>query len=350
MTGKYKIIVLFLAISGIFHFGCTTNTAQQQSQDNHMEKFEWLPAACAPKLYPAEIVKGDFIFEDGRSIYIPAKWLMHNGWGDAGSMHIVGDDFKPVPVQLEITWLSYTERKFYNGKFDLPQRKIRQLFEQGYTDDRGIKENFSTLNVGVAPGGTVVLWIFGSGLALEIEQFQASEIQMTMKEFMPDGVDDLDEYIKLVLEDVEGFEAFSSQNIPYEAWSETYRPRYSWTPQFVFAEGGQHTKLLSRFYNGEHYFVEHTNPLLRENKTWAVPKYYRINWMDSKQNNYGAHIYFDEGETFAAFRQLFDQNKATKAQLSIEIDKYNSNISIFLMNENEKIPLTQAQIKVYTKK
>jgi len=319
-----------------------------------MEKFEWLPAACAPRLYPAEIVRGDFILEDDKTIYIPNSWTMYNGWGDPGSMHIVGDDFKPVPIQVQITWLCYTERKFYTGKFDLPQREIRQLFEQGYTDDRGIKETFSTLNVGLAPGGTVTLWIHGAGLALEIEQFQAIETQMTMKEFMPDGIDDLDEYVDTILSEiaknVEEHGTFSSENIPFDKWSDQYRKRYNWTPKFTFADGGQLKKLLARFYNGEHYFLEHTNPLLRENKTWAIPKYYRVNWSDKNQNNYGAHIYFDEAETFAAFRQLFDQNKATKAQLNIEIDKYNSNINIFLTNENEKIALTQTRIKVYSMK
>jgi len=306
------------------------------------------------KLYPAKIVKGDFIFEDDSKIYIPAKWLMYNGWGDAGSAHIVGDDFKAIPQQLQITWVSYTENKSYTGTFNLSQRKIRQLFEQGYTDQRGIKENFSTLNVGLAPGGTVILWIFGAGLALEIEQFEATETQLTMQDIYPDATISIDQHIEKgiqeIAKDVEEYGTITSQNIPYQAWSEKYRNRYTWTPKFTFADGGQHSKLLARFFNGEHYFVEHTNPLLSENKTWAIPKYYRINWADKNQNNYGAHVYFDEAETFAAFRQLFEQNKATKARLNIEIDKYNSNISIFLMNENEKIPLTQAQIKIYTKK
>jgi len=343
-----KKIALLL---GILYLGCTFNTAQNQHQDHSMEKFEWLPTACAPELYPAEIVRGDFIFDNGSKIYIPASWTMYNGWGDSGSAHIVGDDFKPIPKQLQITWLSYMERKFYTGKFDLPQREIRQLFEQGYTDQRGVKENFSALNVGLAPGGTVVLWIFGAGLALEIEQFQASETQVTTKEFMPDAVISSDEYIDMVLveiaKNVEEHGSFNFDNIPFGTWSENYRIRYNWMPKFTFAEEGQHTKLLSRFYNGEHYFVEHTNPLLSENKTWAVPKYYRINWTDKNQYKYGAHIYFDEAEIFTTFHTLFDTNKVDKADLLIEVDKYNSNLNIFLVNKNEKIPLTQAKVKVY---
>jgi len=351
MTNKKSTLFLTLLLA-IFYFGCKSNAIK--NQENHMEKFEWRPKSCAPHLYPTEIVSGDFIFDDESSIYIPAKWAMYNGWGHPGSAHIVGEDFKPVPQQLQITWLSYMERKFYTGKFNLPERKIRQLFEQGYTDDRGMEETFSSLNVGLAPGGIVTLWIFGAGLSLEIEQFKATETPLTMKEFHPDGIDNLDEYIEIVLEspakNVAEHGTFSSENIPFDKWSDQYRKRYNWTPKFTFTDGGQLKKLLARFYNGEQYFVEHTNPLLSENKTWALPRYYRINWSDKNQNNYGAHIYFDEAETFAAFRQLFDQNKATKAQLNIEIDKYNSNINIFLTNENEKIALTQTRIKVYSMK
>lgn len=349
MTNK---IIIFLL--GILYFGCTLNTAQNQHQNDQMEKFEWRPTACAPHLYPAKIVSGDFIFEDGSKIYIPANWLMYNGWGDSGSAHIVGDDFKPIPKQLQITWLSYMERKFYTGTFDLPQRKIRQLFEQEYIDQRGVKENFSALNVGLAPGGTVVLWMFGAGLAIEIERFQATETQLTMQDIAPNAVINIDEHIKnglqAIAKNVKEHGTFSSENIPYKAWSENYRTRYNWTPKFTFTDEGQLVKILARFYNGEHYFVEHTNPILHENKTWAVPKYYRINWIDKNQYKYGAHIHFNEAETFAAFQQLFGQNQVSKAELNLQIDKYNSNIKIFLTSENEKIELTEAQIKVYPMK
>ena len=52
-------------------------------------------------------------------------------WVNLAQVHVVGDDFKPLPNKLVITWFSYIENKFYTGEFDLPYDKIKQLFDEG---------------------------------------------------------------------------------------------------------------------------------------------------------------------------------------------------------------------------
>jgi hypothetical protein len=97
-----------------------------------METFEWSPAAgCAP-LYPMEIYRCEFVYADGSSDGPATSAIGTRNWGDASGRSVVGDDFKPVPVKLNITWLSYTENKFYTGSFKLPYDTMLDLFKKGF--------------------------------------------------------------------------------------------------------------------------------------------------------------------------------------------------------------------------
>jgi len=314
-----------------------------------METFEWRPTACAPKFYPAEIATGNFIFDDKTSIYIPGSRMMHNGWGNWGAAHIVGEDFKPIPIKLEITWLSFTENKFYAGVFNLPQREIRNLFEQGFTDWTGQKKNFIKLNVGLAPKGVVVLWIQGIGWSKEIAQFQAQETSYSMKKLRPHaGEITQEQYVKNRLSGLSDYiKQGINANSNLDTWSTLYRIKYKWLPKLSFTDEGSSEEILVENYNGENYNVASTNSILQQYEENALPRHLRMKWTDKNQYQYGAEISFDESEIFTAFRTLFDTNKVDKADILMEVDKYNSNLNIFLVNKNEKIPLTQAKVKVY---
>jgi hypothetical protein len=98
---------------------------------NKMDKYEWLPTESSFANFPMRIVTGDFIFNDGTSIYIPSSRIINNGWGVIGSTHIVGDKLKLLPAKIKIAWFSFVEDKFYSGVFTLPHDKIEILFKKG---------------------------------------------------------------------------------------------------------------------------------------------------------------------------------------------------------------------------
>ena len=150
--GLVFVLVVYLFASKIYRMNNT---------------FDWLATECAPKAYPTYLVKGDLIYAAGDSLYVPDHRDVYNGWGVSGSTHVVGDQFKPLPVQLELTWFSYTEDKFYTGKFELPANKLLELFRAGTAapDDEngtnpGKRWRFDRIIVGWLREG-----IYQSGLA-----------------------------------------------------------------------------------------------------------------------------------------------------------------------------------------
>lgn len=119
------------------------------------------------------IYQGHLFLEDGNDVYIPCSGVSHTGWGYSGSMHTQGEDLKAVPVKLEVTWASFLENKFYTGSWELPVDKIKNLFKEGTINWRtNEKESYTSVVVGLAPGGVVVVWIYGNDQQVEIRNIK----------------------------------------------------------------------------------------------------------------------------------------------------------------------------------
>lgn len=144
------------------------------------EKFEWLAEVGADLTAPMEVVHGDFVDSKGESQWIPSgEYLGNNRWEDGGGKYVVGDEKRRIPERMSITWFSYAEDKFYTGDFELPQKKIYDLFKKDYgtyTNDDGTESQnkYSTFVLGIAPKGLVTLWISGCAV-IEIGNYQAHE-------------------------------------------------------------------------------------------------------------------------------------------------------------------------------
>lgn len=143
------------------------------------EKIEWLPQVSGDKTCPVEIVNGSFKLSDNSKIWIPSGEYLNGNWGISSGTMVVGEDLKKIPEHLEITWFSYIENKFYTGSFELPQKKMYEIFKKDYgkslmPDGSEYKNAFTRLLLGFAPEGLVTLWIDGEG-SKEIGTYQAHE-------------------------------------------------------------------------------------------------------------------------------------------------------------------------------
>lgn len=152
------------------------------------EKFEWLVQVGADLTAPMEVFYGDFTDSKRESQWIPSgEYLGNNRWEDGGGTYVVGDEKRRIPERMSITWFSYAEDKFYTGDFELPQKKIYDLFKKDYgtyTNDNGTESvnKYSTFVLGIAPKGLVTLWISGCAVT-EIGTYQAHETQINWNDF-----------------------------------------------------------------------------------------------------------------------------------------------------------------------
>jgi hypothetical protein len=141
-------------------------------------------------------------------------------------------------------------------------------------------------------------------------------------------------------------ERLKKEGIKYDIWK-TYRKRYSWKPNYSFANEGESKKIRIEFYNGEHIRVLTNNPILENYNEFAIPKYMRFYWQDKNSNVFGSRIYFNEAEIFTIFNTIFNDNNTEHAELIIKVDKYNSNFNIYLKSQQNSIEIKKARIKIF---
>lgn len=308
------------------------------------EKFEWLPTESAPDLYPMNIYNGHLYFEDGSSVYIPSSGSAHNGWGNEGSTHTQGEDLKPVPVKLEITWASFTENKFYTGSWDLPKEKMLQLFKDGVVNyNTRKKETYSQILVGCAPGGVVVVWMYGAGNQVEIGRYQAHETQISMSDFVPGNPtavqkDFFNSMAKLnpELEEIRK----SKGGVGYGLW-DSYRKKYNWrtnieVPNHIF------NNTVLEMFNGEREDI--FDESLKENKfkERAVPKLLDFIIADSNgKRTVWEFKNLDEEEIFGLFKQA-DPNKPI--EIILRMNESFGNRSLVFKQGDKEIPIKKVDL------
>ena len=315
-----------------------------------MDKFDWLATESAPKNFAMKIVSGDFIFPNGRSLYVPDGKRIHKGWGNGVSTHIVGEDFKPLPNRLDITFFSYTEDVFYQGSFELPYDKILSLFEAGhYSIKDKAQGNYTKIMAGVAPGGVVAVWLYGPDKITEVFYGKAEKANIPWTRINKNPSITRDDYIRLVQEDTinsEALEALKRDGIPYGLW-DTYRPRYLWQPVF---SASRPPKIIHEinYYNGEKDYLYYPLDRSIAAERRAIPREMIFFWISPKGKPLKLKIYFNESEIFDAFYQLA---AAESTQLDLEFDLHRleqrKNVSVYLRNNNEAVHLKNTKIDIY---
>jgi len=279
----------------------TTITISCQKQME--EKFEWLPTESAPKLYPMNIYRGNLYFEDGGSVYIPCSGFAHNGWGNDGSTHTQGEDLKPVPVKLAVTWASFAENKFYTGSWDLPKEKMLKLFKEGVINyDTEKRQSYTQILVGCAPGGVVVVWMYGAGNQVEIGRYQAHETHIALSDYVPGNPTITQEEFFNIKDYPEIEEAIQKKGgIEYGLW-DSYRKKYTWRTRIEIPNHGFEDMSLEMF-NGEREDI-FDEPLKRnELKERAVPQNVTFMLRNLKRKRIVFALDLDEEEIFNVFKQ-----------------------------------------------
>lgn len=302
-----------------------------------MEKYKWLPTESSPLLYPMNIYKGNLYLEDGSNVYIPCSGISHTGWGYSGSSHTQGEDLKAVPVKLEVTWASFLENKFYTGSWELPVDKIKKLFKEGTVNWRNNeKGTYSSVVVGLAPGGVVVVWMYGNDQQIEIGRYQAKETQVAMKDYVPGNPTIAQkEYFDMSASVPEAYENMMKNGIPFGIW-DTYRKKYNWRTSI---EIPNHTlkNVTMEMYNGEMETLFNETITKNPFKERGIPRLLSFLFTDKNGKETVFEVrYFDEEEIFSLFKKV-DAHQPIEIVLQMNEDL--SNKKLFLKQGNKEFPI-----------
>ncbi|BES69556.1 hypothetical protein RE428_05740 [Marinobacter nanhaiticus D15-8W] len=166
-----KVVILLLCLGSIALTGCAT-TIEGNNQN-------WYYAVAAPEHYK--------VWVEHLELEKPGErhWRMPMGnveccWKGPKGPFGSGGRLSPFPNLIGIQWFSFAEQKFYQRLIILPEDLQEKMsVEATYQTSMGtFKGPRNSLIIGVAPGGTIVLWIMNQiGNEIEVARMQANEIE-----------------------------------------------------------------------------------------------------------------------------------------------------------------------------
>jgi hypothetical protein len=294
-----------------------------------------------------QILKGYYVLEDGGVLGVMKGSFLRNGWGTLGSLSVVGDQYKALPTQLNLTWFSFTENKFFSGSCDLPLDKIKTLFKEEFLDPNNDKKiHFEFIVLGLAPNGKVVVWALGSKITREICVLSFKEDkEIKWEEFMPNPDYPMKRYSRIILEDVfkeKDFLELEKNGVDTLLYIEKYRQHFMWGEKIVGSIKPLNT--LFYFYNGEsEYNYNNSEEIINR----PVPNKIKIKWFDTKGRGFSSEILFDEEEVFPSFELFMHEHKSGPLQLQFEISDLTQDIKVLLRNDTYMYEFTKCTINVY---
>jgi hypothetical protein len=321
------------------------------------ENFKWQPGMSAPKNYPIEGYRIRFIYADGTGISWPLDVAgLGTGWGEESGGVVVGKSQKPIPIGLNITWLSYTENQFYTGSFKLPYDTMLELFKKGWHDIDGAY-TYDHIITGMAPGGVVVVWLSGAAHEVDVCRFQATKTIIDMKDFTNrnDYEYSQADYIQSTLEDSTIAKNLAKNGIPLGLWDK-YRQRFILRPKIVYdwIEPVKTQEILFNYYNGEADVLNAKMIEKNDYESRARPKkmlfYWYVDTLGKKQG-YQLPIEFNEAEVMKAFAEVYGNNynpeNKIEGDLIVEVNRGNDDFRVFLQGNGKKVELHQSTGEIY---
>ena len=328
------------------------------NKDMNEPEYEWGISVNAPIGYPIHVYAGRVGPQ-----YITSDLWCSTEEPDWGSAYVnEGNDPKELPKDIDIVWFSFIENCFYNLQASLDYEKIEKLFKEGFEQRIRYGElhhtTYNGLVVGLAPGGTVVVWV-GKGYSpiTEVGRFQASRTYLT-------ETSDMDSHERLIFDKeyrksiatasnivpLEVQKANEGKPIPYNLWDRYAETQYRWYPTFEIPDGKM-GDVFFRYWNGEANTIFYTDleptteretilkPKVCQEPIEKLPLYKKIsiNYKAVDGIKYAATITFDWEQSAETYRKVFGEHpEEVTAQLYFRLNRNNTHVTTHLIGSNGK--------------
>ena len=328
------------------------------NKDMNEPEYEWGISVNAPIGYPIHVYAGR----------VGPEYIMSDLWcsteePDWGSAYVnEGNDPKELPKDIDIVWFSFIENCFYNLQASLDYEKIEKLFKEGFEQRIRYRElhhtTYNGLVVGLAPGGTVVVWV-GKGYSpiTEVGRFQASRTYLT-------ETSDMDSHERLIFDKeyrksiatasnivpLEVQKANEGKPIPYNLWDRYAETQYRWYPTFEIPDGKM-GDVFFQYWNGEANTIFYTDleptteretilkPKVCQEPIGKLPLYKEIsiNYKAFDGIKYAATITFDWEQSAETYKKVFGEHpEEVTAQLYFRLNRNNTHVTTHLIGSNGK--------------
>lgn len=322
--------------------------ACKEKTENKMEhQISYTVTVNAPKGYPVEVHIGYLLDSNKKLICgMPKAGTEEGGWEYDGAAAGMGGS--SIPHRLNLTYVAYAEKKFYEVDAALPADKIEAAFKKGYGHEERngdiVHLTYDYLTVGAAPGGVIVVWLGGDHNRIEICRLQAKEVVVSPDDFYQNADNENQEqffksFYDLMVSDSIKTE-IAQKGIPYGRW-DRYRERFNY--RFVFApydEKDHFTLNYYTYFNGE---MDELLPKELDKNAYyekAIP--YKCKFLFTK---YSTEVIFNDQEIFEVFGKFKTKYPGKPMDIIINPTFNYDSMKLSVQCEEETIPLTKYKVR-----
>ncbi len=174
-----KILAMGIVAIALLASGCS---AWSKADD-----INWYIDIAAPKHYEVWVTDM-FLEKSGERSWRQPIGTVGCCWKGPRGPRGKGARVDPFPELILVNWFSFAEQKYYTKIIKVPPDLLDRMREPAtyvtQVDVRSGPRNFMT--IGLAPGGTVVVWISNQiGNEIEVMRMQATELPGDPADFAP---------------------------------------------------------------------------------------------------------------------------------------------------------------------
>ena len=398
---KNIIITILILFSSL-------TSCKVKEKENMNKEYHWVAYVKPVAGYPIRTYRGVVYGKDGASKFgTSSNFIFENDCpfplfsisnGTPGLFKNAEEgEAKGVPTHLDVSWLSYVEKcQYLLEDQPLDSLKIAQLLEEkvyriSIADDITPTIEEYNIQVGLAPGGVVFVWLHNYGRVIEVGRYQAKKIKdidfVTKKEadeyYNRTGDVILDEHtieqrdyvIKLGLPKekirmqyqqcgtpvTEPLVMDDIFKIPYGLW-DSYRKRYLWKMTLITKDKTKY--IHSYYYQGLNLEEE----ILFGERTWgenqiekykipekfqytsliprAIPFVIFIKWFGDDGKLYRLWNNFNVAEVMDSFEKAFKGQENEVGNLIIEVNNTKTDANICLKVGEREVWICNVDLRI----
>lgn len=334
-----QIIIITLAMLTI---------ACKEKTEHKMEyQISYTVTTTAPEEYPIEVHIG-YLLDQNKNLIcgMPKVGTEQSGWEYDGSAG--GQGGSVIPHHLNLTYVAYAEKKFYEVDAPLPADKIEAAFKKGYDHEEYngdiVHNSYEYFTVGAAPGGVIVVWLSGTFNRIEICRLQAKEVVVSPDDFYDNPHQHTQEQFFDRLFEITVSDSIkadiASKGIPYGRWDK-YRERFNY--RFVmqpYDEKDHFTLNYYTYFNGE--LDELLQKELNKHAYYDKAAPYKCKFIFTK---YSTEIIFNDQEMFEIFGMFKKKYPNKPIDVIIKPTFNYDSMEVFVQCEEKKIALKNYKVR-----
>ena len=316
-----------------------------------VNKYEWLASENAPKAYPVYLLASYFVLKDGEIEGIPSDRVVNHGWGERGSIQVIGDPFKAPPQLLDIRWYDLIAQQGYGGEIAVDSDAIEDRMRAGLrNEDGGEAHRVEAVLVGMAPGGDLGLWVTGGRVTHLVSMHRLPMIEIPITDMSNDPADThatfANRYLDLLLPEKA---AGADRSPPPAGQWQAFAERTDYRPIVTGEFKGD--LLWITFRNGETDWFDlsgaRARPSSVDAKGLALPVKADFTWSGPTGRKFVGLVEFDPAEVEQAFTTLAKRTEARPLVIEFEPVESTLTVDVFLRAGNQFYKFAKTKTVVF---